>query len=113
MNIMFSDVTCARTDIVHFRRSTKVRGNPGKSSHTNKSANVGLYNIPVKILNEKGPLGKPLLPIEQFQRSLLHEQTSLWDNRRAVNATFSLLHLPKRVSNIEQFLNVNQGINTD
>lgn len=63
----------------------------------------------MKITNEKGPLGKPLLPLQQFQRSLLQEQTALWDNQSTVNTTYNLLHLPKRVSNIEQFLSVNQG----
>lgn len=69
-----------------------------------------LLIIIVKIMNEKGPLGKPLLPLEQFQRSLLQEQAFLWDNRSVANTALNLLHLPKRVSNIEQFLCINQGL---
>ncbi len=60
--------------------------------------------------DEKGPLGKPLAPLQQFQRSL-HEQTSVWDYRSTVNSNVSLLHLPERISNIEQYLGVNQGRN--
>ena len=61
-----------------------------------------------KLQDKKGPLGKPLLPLEQFQRSLLHEQASVWD-KSANNAAVSLLHLPQRISNIEQYLGMNQG----
>lgn len=94
--------TCARTDMAHFRRSTKLRSNPC-------SLHIYYNYIPVfaaEIHAEKGPLGKPLLPLEQFQRSLLHEQTSVWDNRCAANTA---LHLPKRISNIENYLGMNQG----
>lgn len=58
--------------------------------------------------DKKGPLGKPLLPLEQFQRSLLHEQASVWD-KSVNNVAISLLHLPQRISNIEQYLGMNQG----
>ena len=63
----------------------------------------------MKMQNMKGPVGKPLLPLEQFQRSLLHEQKSAWDNRCATHSSINLLHLPNRVSNIEQYLSINQG----
>lgn len=62
-----------------------------------------------KIQGEKGPLGKPLLPLEQFQRSL-QEQTSIWEHRGALSPTFSLLHMPQRISNMEQCLHDDQGI---
>lgn len=82
------EFTCARTDVTHFRRSTKVNN--------------------VQTHDDKGPLGGPLLPLEQFQRSLHHEQTTVWDNKHTDSATINLLHIPQRLSNIEQYLVMDQ-----
>lgn len=66
--------------------------------------------VSVKMQNKKGPLGKLLEPLEQFQRSLYQEHESSREGHWcATNMSVDLLHLPKRISNIEQYLGINQG----
>lgn len=109
---LFIIETCARTDAAHFRRSTKVR-----------SAAAGIYaglhlcyiwyilswSFVVGQIHEKEPLVKPLSLLDQFQRSLCHDQGSGWDRSHTNTCTVGLLGLTERISNMEQFLGV-QGI---
>ena len=123
--IIIIDSTCARTDAAYIKRgsdpshiTSKIFFNGSSCAvyplrfNYGREIRVTIFYSAHRVQNTSGPSAPPLSPLEQLRHDL-NPPPSTWNrfkSSRGVVSSSALLGLTERISNIEQFTNLYEGM---